>query len=543
MTGPLDRRPVDAVVVGAGAAGSWAAKDLAEGGLRVLLLDAGRGIAAAADFPEPGESHPIRTRIAAALGGQHIQTRCISFGASTKRFYVNDRECPYVFPKESPFLWIRGRQVGGRLYTWGRSVLRMSDHEFQGVGDLSEFAWPIRYADLAPYYDRVERTLGVHGRGEGLDGVPDGVFIAPNEMSPAEQLLQQRLKERTGLTLIHNRVVQHNPSRIPIPLQLGLKTSRLTIRPDSVVSHLTIDERTGNARGVGYVDRVTRAYAEAEAPIILLCASALESVRILLNSAGGRHPRGVGGSSGVLGRYVCDHVSFGKGGPLAEDYLTAQAGYRSPARDPYDFGVYSMYLPNFCGMWGASPDFAGGYGLQMGCMRSHWWSLAFGEMLPRFENRIVLSKKRDAWGIPAADIDVRHGENEERMARHISSSVDAICKEVGLSVQLGGHKAPRAYQRWIISFMKRRLFAPNGLFWPGASVHETGGARMGRDPGASVVNEHCQVWDAPNVFVTDGACFVSSGHQNHTLTIMAITARTCDYIVRNFDRLRGPAAR
>jgi len=543
MTGPLGRRPFDVIIVGAGAAGSWAAKDLAEAGLQVLLLDAGRGIDVAADFPEPGENHPIRTRIAAALGGQRIQARCISFGASTRHFYVNDRECPYVFPKESPFLWIRGRQVGGRLHTWARSALRMSDREFQGDGKLGDFAWPISYADVAPYYDRVEQTLGVHGSREGLDGIPDGVFITPHELNPAEKLLRQRLREGTGLRLIPNRVVRYDPSRIPIPLQLGLKTARLTIRPDSVVSGLTIDERTGNARGVGYVDRVTRSYAEAEAPVVVLCASTLESVRILLNSAGTKHPRGVGGSSGLLGHYVCDHVSFGMGGPLAEDYLAAQAGYESPARDPYDFGVYSMYLPSFCGTWGASPDFTGGYGLQVGCMRSYWWSLAFGEMLPRFENRVVLSTKRDAWGIPAADIDVRHGENEARMARHISNSMDAICQEVRLSPQLGGHKAPRAYQRWIISLLKKRLFAPSGLFWPGASIHETGGARMGKDPRTSVVNEHCQVWDAPNVFVTDGACFVSSGYQNHTLTIMAITARACDYIVRDFDRLRGPAAR
>jgi choline dehydrogenase-like flavoprotein len=542
MTERADSQRFEAIIVGAGAAGSWAAKELTEAGLRVLLLDAGRNIDPAIDFPEPvPAANPILSRVGATLSGQHIQARSISFGASTQHFYVNDRECRYVTARDSPFLWIRGRQVGGRLHTWGRSALRMSDKEFQGPGSRQEFQWPIRYADLAPYYDRVEQTLEVHGRNEGLDSVPDGIFIPPLEISPAEQLLKDRIKERTGLTLMHNRVVRYRRSRIPLPIQLAGETGRLTIRPDTVVSRITIDGTTGKARGIGYFDRSTRQYAEINAPLILLCASAFESVRILLNSACDRHPQGVGASSGVLGNYICDHVSFGKGGPLSGEYLEAQKAHSFRSNEVYDFGVYSMYLPNFCGKWGATPDFEGGYGLQIGCMQKHWWALAFGEMLPRYENRLQLSKrKRDAWDIPAAEIVVRHAENEDRMARHISTSVDAIFREAGLSAQFGGHKAPRFYQRWIVSMLKKRLFAPNGLLWPGASIHETGGARMGSDPRTSVVNAYGQVWDAPNVFVTDGACFVSPGYQNHTLTIMAITARACSYIAREFRGKDAP---
>ncbi len=535
MTDALEEPRFGAIVVGAGAAGGWAAKILTEGGLRVLLLDAGRNVDPVTDFPPPQRGNAIRSRLAALVHGQHIQARCISFGEATKHFYVNDRECPYVSPRKSPFLWFRGRQVGGRMHTWARSALRMSDHEFHGDGTRGDGQWPLRYDELAPFYDLVERTLGVHGTCSGLDSVPDGQFIAPPEMSPAELLLKQRLQEQTGLTLMHNRVVQHNPDRIPIPLQHALKTGRLTIQSNSVVSHLIFDQQSGSASGVAYIDRLTKRPAEVQAPVIVLCASALESVRLLLNSANKQHPQGVGGSSGVLGHYVCDHVSFGKGGRLSDDYRQVQQGFEPPKRDPYDFGVYSMYLPNFCGYWGAPPDFAGGYGFQIGCTPTHWWALGFGEMQPRFENRLVLSKrKKDAWGIPVADIDVRHSDNEERMVKHIANSIETLCKEVGLAAQLGGHKAPRFYQRWIISMLKSLVFTPSGAFWPGAAIHETGGARMGNDARSSVVNRYGQVWDVPNVFVTDGACFPSAGYQNHTLTIMALTARACDYIVRQY---------
>lgn len=539
MTDSLDGQRFDVAVVGAGAAGGWAAKVLTERGLRVLLLDAGRDIDPVTDFPLVQRGNAIRSRLSALFRGQHIQARCLSFSEATKHFYVNDRECPYVSPKKSPFLWFRGRQVGGRLHTWARSALRMSDHEFIGI-NRDEYQWPLRYADLASYYDLVERTLGVHGSDSRLAAVPDGQFIPPHQLSPAEKLLQQRLLERTGLTLMHNRVVQHNPARVPIPVQHALDTDRLTIRPNSAVSRLVIDEQTGLARGLSFVDRLTKQVHEVATPVIVLCASALESVRILLNSASNRHPQGVGGSSGVLGRYLCDHVSFGKGGRLSEDYLHVQQGYQPPERDPYDFGVYSMYLPNYCGTWGEPPDFDGGYGFQVGCTRTHWWALGFGEMQPRAENRLTLSRyKKDAWGIPVAEIDVRHSANEERMVKHMECSLERLSRDLGLAAQLGGHKAPRFYQRWIISMLKRLVFAPSGAFWPGAAIHETGGARMGTDARTSVTNAYGQVWDAPNVFVTDGASFPSAGYQNHTLTIMALTARACDYLARDYAAIVG----
>jgi choline dehydrogenase-like flavoprotein len=539
MNHTRDHQEFDAIVVGSGAAGSWAAKDLSEGGLRVLLLDAGREIDPAKDYPAPEVGNPLLARLGAILGGQHYQARSLSFGNETKHFYINDRQNPYEFHAKAPFLWVRGRQVGGRLHTWGRSALRMSDRELRGPRELEEMVWPIGYAELAPHYQKIEETLGVHGNRDGLENVPDGSFVAPHHLNPAEQLFASRLRERTGLRLIHNRVIRHNPSRIPIPITLGLRTGRLTIRPDSVVSHVITDRTTGEARGVGYYHRLTKQYREVYARVVVLCASALESVRILLNSVCPKHPEGIGGSSGVLGRYVCDHVMIGKGGPLSTDYLnaekTVEESDRQPAADPYDFGIYAMYLPNFCGTWGPKPDFIGGYGVQIGCRKSHWWALAFGEMAPRFENRILLSKRRkDTWGIPAARIEVRHSENEDRMVDHIRASLAAIAKEVGLAENLGGEKTPRLYQRWIISLLKGLVLTKNQAFWPGASTHEIGGARMGSDPARSVVNPYCQVWDAPNLFVTDGACFVSSGFQSHTLSIMAITARACEFIVREY---------
>ena len=266
-------------------------------------------------------------------------------------------------------------------------------------------------------------------------------------------------------------------------------------------------------------------------------------MRILLNSANPLHPEGIGAGSGVLGRYVCDHVLFARDGVVAGDYadVNRRAGFdpRLAQQGAFDFGGYhTLYLPDFTGRWGPPPDFAGGYGIQCGVVPPVWWALAVGEMVPRRENRLSLSPSEvDAWGIPTAHIEVRRGPDEARMIRHMASTLDEMASAVGVSAidpPLAAQGSARDLQlfRRLGSSVRGR----DGAFHPGAAIHETGGARMGSDPGNSVLNAFCQCWEVPNLFVTDGACFVSSGFQNHTLTIMALTARACDYILRGYGR-------
>ncbi len=534
----------DAIVVGSGAAGGWAAKELTEGGMSVVVLEAGRPIDEAVDFPPdlpPPPKSIVRSRIWHAIRGQHIQARMGgNFHRGVSRFYVNDRENPYTFPSDAPFYWYRGRQVGGRMHTWARAAFRMSDHEFHRPDvDPSRGAdWPVSYADMAPHYDKVEETLGVTGNCDGVENLPDGRFQSGFPVPAANRIFAEMVTERTGIRIIRSRVVNHSTDRKTIPLTLASQTGRLVLQPDSVVAHILIDGTTGKARGVGYYDRKSKAYREALANTVVLCASAYESIRILLNSACSQYPNGIGASSGVLGRYISDHVMLGSGGTVSAEFLDAVAAtgetYAPPTSDPYDFGAYSMYMPNFCGSL-KDKNFIGGYGAQCGVRgASHnWWMLAFGQMEPRFENRVVLNpRKKDRWGIPSAHIEIRHRENEINMAKHMQETIGRIADQTGFSIREGGGTVSRGPETLLFRLLSSKVFQESGAFYPGSAIHEVGGARMGTDPETSVVSPYCQCWDVPNVYVPDGACFPSLGPANHALTIMAVAVRACDHILR-----------
>jgi choline dehydrogenase-like flavoprotein len=516
--------------------------------MNVIVLEAGRAIDEAVDFPP--EQKPVVmnmwSRLGFALRGQKIQARLGgSFGAGLSQFYVNDRQNPYTTAPGAPFLWFRGRQVGGRLHTWARASFRMSDFEFHRP-DLDESAggdWPIRYADLESCYDKVEDTIRVVGERNGIENLPDG-HVEPGTPTPGTSKVFAKLAtERAGLKTIRSRVAVHNADRIPIPLARAQKTGRLVLQADAVVERILIDGETGRARGVAYRDRISKARKEVFANTVVLCASAFESTRLLLNSACTKHPGGIGASSGVLGHYISDHILVGKGGVVSgefKDMVKADGtGYTKPSSDPYDLGTYSMYIPKF-----VRPeigpqdgvDFVGGYGIQCDATSRNWWMLAFGQMEPRYENRITVNpKKKDAWGIPVAHIDVRHRENERRMAAHMSETMERAAKDMGFALREGGGRVPRGVQGLIFKLLKPMVMRENGTFFPGAAIHETGGARMGDDPKTSVVNPYCQCWDVPNLYVTDGACYPSVGYQNHTLTIMALTVRACEHILHHQD--------
>jgi choline dehydrogenase-like flavoprotein len=525
----------DVIVVGSGAAGGWAAKELTEGGLSVLLLEAGRAVQDDVDFAAQPRAASVWGRVLAGMRGQFVQARNDQFTpAFTDGFYVDDRRNPYTTPRGKPFLWIRGRQVGGRLHTWARAALRMSDEELGAEGHQRhpDLDWPISYKDLAPFYDKVETTLGVLGTPEGLAHLPDGRFLPPPPRTAVAERFCRRLQTTTGLRAIRGRIVQYDSSRTPIPLAIAMRTGRLELRPHAIASRVLVDETKGPATGVEYVDARSGTRVQARSRIVMLCASAFESTRLLLNSACSRHPEGLGGSSGVLGRYIADHVMVRASGPLSADMRAPEEPVRAVPRAPYDFGVYGDYIPNFCGRWGRTPDFLGGYGVQLRVHGRSWFGLAFGESLPRRDNRLTIARHtRDAWGIPAAHIDCSRSDNDHKMIDHMKASLAAIGQAGGGLIA----PDPGRLQKTLFRIVRPLVMGKDGAHHPGLAIHEIGGARMGAERATSVVNPYGACWDVPNLFVTDGACFVTPGYQNHTLTIMALTVRTCDHILRTLN--------
>ena len=503
----------DAIVVGSGASGSWAVKELTEGGLKVVLLEAGRNLDIARDFPADAEvgGMGIVGRVKSAIQGQHVQARCGVFSETTKQFYVNDRENPYTTARGKTFLWFRGRQLGGRLHMWLRHAPRMSNYELKAASVRGDGVdWPLSYEDLAPYYDIVERTLGVYGKPAGIPNCPDGQFIGPPKATKIEEAFLTSVEKRLpNVRVTYARKVRYDNERVPLPIRLALATGRLDIRTDAIVSRLLIDAQSGKATGVEYVERLTNNTQAVHGKVVVLCASAIESVRILLNSECAKHPSGVGGSSGHLGRYLFDHIAYAEFGMVSKRHV--EPGFGSAGA--------GLYIPSFCEK--ESKNFPGGYGIEVAIGRGRpiWAMSAFGEMQPRYENHVSLDPTvKDAWGIPVARIECGHSQDEVNMVAHMKRTLPEIAAAGGLQV------------------CKNLNFRWSHLYRPGEAIHESGGARMGDKPDNSVLNSHCQCWDADNVFVTDGACFVSPGFQNPTLTMMALTVRACRFIVRDYAK-------
>lgn len=556
----------DAIVVGSGATGGWAAKELTEKGLRVIVLEAGRKIDPAKDFREHTWPYELKHRGLMEQQWllrkrQPVQSKCYACDEYSHHFFVDDLDNPYTTPDGKPFDWIRGRQVGGRTLTWGRQSYRLSDYEFKAASrDGFGQDWPISYQDLEPYYERVERFVGISGSAENLPQLPDSIFLPPMAMTCGEQLLKRAVESRwkdrrviigrvAMLTQPHQgRAACHycghcergcsTASYFSSPsstLAAAAKTGRLRLRPNAVASHLIVDTNTGKAKGVAFIDQVTKKAYEVFGKVIVLCASTIESTRLLLNSATRQHPAGFGNSSGVLGHYLMDHTYS----------ISIMGIVPAAASHPYaydDGRNNGIYIPKYRNLWDRHPKFIRGYGIQAQSRRGllpttlrstpgfgaefkklirevpdapPFWMGAFGEMLPRFENRVTINKEvKDAWGIPVAHIECTHSDNEREMAKDQLETMKEMAEAAG----------------WVVTWENSRLAAP------GLCIHETGTARMGNDPKTSVLNRFNQCWDAKNVFVTDGACFVSQGCQNPTLTMMAITVRACDYLVEEYKK-------
>jgi len=522
----------DAIVVGSGASGSWAVKELTEGGLKVVLLEAGRNLDIAHDFPieaKPGTSGIVR-RLSSAVQGQHIQARCSPFSETTKQFYVNDRENPYTTARGKPFLWFRGRQLGGRLHTWSRHAPRMSNYELKAASVRGDGVdWPLSYEDLAPYYDIVEQTLGVHGEPAGIPNCPDGQFIGRAKTTKIEEAFLTNVENRLpNVRVTYARNTKYDNNRVPLPMRLALVTGHLEIRTDAIVSRLLIDAQSRKATGVEYIERLTKRRRTVQGHVVVLCASTIESVRILLNSECATHPGGVGGSLGQLGRYLCDHIGYALTGKVSQGDVEP-----APSEDGFDLAVAGLYIPSFCEK--ESKNFPGGYGVQVsiGRGRPMWGIGAFGEMQPRYGNYVSLDPTvKDAWGIPVARIDCSHSQHDVAMVAHMKRTLPEIAAAGGLQVDKNFLGRRSVSSR----LLRSQVLSSYGALWPGGAIHETGGARMGDKPENSVLNSYCQCWDAENVFVTDGACFVSPGFQNPTLTIMALTVRACQFIVGEYAK-------
>jgi choline dehydrogenase-like flavoprotein len=553
----------DAIVVGSGIAGGWAAKELTEKGLRTLVLEAGRDIVPEKDYVEhvaPWEMHfrgrGDRKKLAAE---QPIQRDCYACDEMGSRFFVNDIENPYTQTAGTDFKWIRGRQVGGRSIMWGRQVYRWSDLDFEAnLKDGHGVDWPIRYADIDPWYSYVERFVGVTGQKEGLPQLPDGIFQKPMGLTCVEEHMRSTLTSKFNdgriLTIgraailtepLNGRAACHycgpcergciTRSYFSSPnatLPAAKKTGKLTLRPHSVVESVLFDPKTRRASGVRIIDANSMQSREYFAKVVFLCASTIESARILLNSKSAEFPDGLGNSSGELGRNLMDHTMGGRASGSFDGWTDKVSYGRRPN---------GIYIPRFRNVNAKTTqkDFLRGYGMQGGGSRGRvnsddvpgfgadykkalreWGSWGFsvggwGECLPNRDNRVTLDEtKKDKWGIPAAKIDCKWGENDIKLVKDASISAAEMLEAAGA----------------------RNISTQNTPTEMGICIHEMGTARMGRDPRTSVLNGWNQAWDAMNLFVTDGACMTSSGCQNPSITYMAITARAADYAVAELNR-------
>ena len=528
------RPEADAIVVGSGAAGGWAAKELTEAGLRVLLLEAG---------PErqPAGAGPAwATRLwRHARGVQPVQELHAEYWIKDPKLFVNDAEQPYSTPPEQSFVWIRGRQLGGRTLLWRGVTLRLSDYEL-AAAERDGFgpSWPIRYRDLAPYYDRVERFLGIHGTREGLPQLPDGRFVGARPLTRAERRLgdrvaalwpERRLVPSRGLALERHGGSEPGLTSVATTIAAAQATGRLRIRTGAAVSHLLPGGRAGGAGGVSFTDAATGAAHAARARLIVLCASTIETVRILLTTRQA-HPELPVSESDCLGRYLMDQIGLGTALELDG------APYDPPA--PYT-GADSFMVPRYQNLarTGAEP-YLRGFGVRGVIQRrgfagrrgrpARGMMLVQGEMLPRRENRVELDGDRGGVRVSCA-----WGGNERTMHAAMGAAVEEM-------VRAGGGRTLRRFGAY--ARLPGLLGLPARLesFWlappPGAVVHEVGGARMGSDPEASVVDARNRCWGMPNVLVTDGACWPTSGWQPPTLTIMALTARACALAVADLRR-------
>lgn len=557
----------DAIVVGTGISGGWAAKELTEKGLKTLVLERGRMV----EHP----NYPTATKdiwefenadrpTVEDLEKQGVQNRTgYTIRQSSKHWFVNDLENPYTEKEGKRFDWMRGYHVGGRSIMWGRQSYRWGDFDFEAnLREGISIDWPVRYKEIAPWYDYVETFAGISGQAEGLDHLPDSKFLPPMELNCVEKELKQSMKDKFGRLLTIGRVahitspLSHNNSSqrgqcqyrnlcvrgCPYgayfssnssTLPAAAKTGNMTLRPNSIVYELIYDEAKGKATGVKVLDAETGEQLEFYAKVIFLCASTMGSTYIMMNSISKRFPNGFGNDSDELGRNIMDH-HLGVGA----------SGEWDGFEDQYYFGrrANGVYIPRFRNMGKEKRDYLRGFGYQGGASRQGWsrliaemsigadlkdavttpgkWTMGlggFGEVLPYRDNQVTINReKKDKYGLPTLTFDTELKENEFKMRKDMANDAAEM-------LEAAGFKNVNPYDRP----------SQHGL---GLGIHEMGTARMGKDPKTSVLNKYNQVHACKNVFVTDGSFMTSANCVNPSLTYMAFTARAADYAVSELKK-------
>ena len=550
----------DAIVVGSGISGGWAAKELTEKGLKVLMLERGRNIEHIKDYVNANKEawdYPHRGRRTQQMEKDYpVLKRDYPLNETNLDYWVNDKESPYTEIKR--FDWFRGYHVGGRSLMWGRQSYRWSDFDFEAnAKDGIAIDWPVRYKEIAPWYDYAEKFAGISGSRDGLAQLPDGQFMPAMEMNCVEKDVSARMKDyykgqramiigRTAnITVPHEGRTNcqfRNKCWLGCPfggyfstqsatLPAAMKTGRLTLRPWSIVTKILYDKDKKRATGVEVLDAETNKTYVFNSKIVFLNASTLNSAWVLMNSATDVWPDGLGSSSGELGHNLMDHhFGVGAGGDVD--------GYE----DKYYFGrrANGIYIPRYRNLFGDKRDYLRGFGYQGGASRQGYgreiaelsiggaykdaltepgpWSMGiggFGEILPYHENKVTLDKtKKDKWGLNVLAIDCELKENELKMRKDMLQDAIEMLEAAG------------------VKDVKGR----DGDGTPGRGIHEMGTARMGADPKTSVLNKYNQVWDAPNVYVTDGSFMVSAACVNPSLTYMAFTARAVDHAVSELKK-------
>ncbi len=546
----------EAIVIGSGISGAWAAKEFCEKGVKTLLLERGRDVRHVADYPtatmDPWE-FPHRGIMPRDVREQNpVLSRCYAFEEATEHFFVRDQEHPYI--QEKPFDWIRGYQVGGKSLIWARQTQRWSKYDFDNPVRDGYADWPIGYDDLKDWYSHVERFVGISGNYDGLESLPDGEFLPPWEMNEVEREMadqimevfddrhviigrcahltqpkEEHLAQGRGQCQARNLCYRgcpygayfsSNSSTIPY----AQKTGNLTLRPDAVVDSILYDKEIGKAVGVKVIDRLTKEVHYFYARVIFVNAACLNTNLLLLNSRSERFPNGLGNDNGLLGHYLAFHNYRGS--------LTAErAGYD----DSYYFGrrPCAVMLPNFKNLARQDQPFKGGYMSFYSASRQDWnrtiegdqiggafkealsrpggWSVYMmmqGETVPQLSNHVRLSDTlKDDWGIPQLITSVGYTENDELLYQDFMSEAESMLRASGCT-NIKRHDSGQA---------------------PGLDIHEMGGVRMGKDPKTSLLNKWNQLHQCPNVFVTDGAAMASTGVQNPSLTFMAMTARAVNF--------------
>ena len=554
-----DNHRYDAIVIGSGISGGWAAKELCENGLNTLVLERGRSVVHLKDYPTATKNpwdFRHRGQVPLAIQKENpVVARCYAFQEDTAHFFVKDKDHPYI--QEKPFDWIRGYQVGGKSLIWARETQRWSRFEFEAPArDGYAVDWPIRYDDLAPWYSHVERFVGISGNRDGLDNLPDGEFLPAWEMNRVEKELQKGIEAAyPGRRMIAGRCA-HLTHPNDIHLQQGRgqcqarnlcargcpfggyfssnsatlpwaeKTGHLTLRPDSVVHSIIFDDQKGRAIGVRVIDAATLHATEYFARIIFVNAACLNTNLVLLNSTSRRFPHGLGNDNGLLGKYICFHNYRGSLNASMEGYADSYYYGRRPS---------TPLIPAFRNVHKQETDFLRNYLTFLGAGRAAWWGRSNeegvgaeyknalteagdwqvymsmqGETIPKAANHVRLSTElKDAWGIPQLVTSVGYDDNDEKMVKDF--------------LDQGTEMLTRAGCKNIVPVDSKQA--------PGLDIHEMGGVRMGKDPNTSLLNKWNQLHTCPNVFVTDGACMTSTGNQNPSITFMALTARAANHAV------------